>query len=340
MKKPGIAVDFSSRMLALGEELTAKAGDCWSMLGCAANAGLPADSEDNAHGKGVLCVIGAKRSWVPTLGEIVWEIPKPQEDQGYYAYVCRIDDGRQIGYVRVPDYTHSCDAVNVFREIIARFEDTTTAMVLDQVDNNGGSMFQMYALLGMLTDKSLSLPQHQITIDEESAAIAADIIERARMGDEEVSPERVAYARFVLSEKAAGRGTGKNPSNPVYLEGVPEILPAEVHYTKKIVVLINELTCSAGEFLAATLQDNKRATLFGQRTAGAGGCQKRIDPKREWGLQLDYTFTLTWTIARRTNGEYIENRGVHPDVLCGVTREDFMHEFSDYKHRLLATVCA
>jgi hypothetical protein len=52
------------------------------------------------------------------------------------------------------------------------------------------------------------------------------------------------------------------------LNGVAEILPAKNPYTKKIVVLINELDFSAAEFLAAILQDNKRATLFGESTGG------------------------------------------------------------------------
>ncbi len=57
--------------------------------------------------------IGAKRSWVPVIGEIEWEIPKEKETIAYYAYICRIGDGRQIGYVRVPDYNASKDAGNV-----------------------------------------------------------------------------------------------------------------------------------------------------------------------------------------------------------------------------------
>lgn len=322
-------VDFPNHILTLGAELTTKVGDRWLMVGpAAADAGIGARGQDNPY------AIGAKRSWVPTLGEIVWEIPKPLEDQAYYAYVCRVSDGRQIGYVRVPDYEHPSDTINVFAEaIVRRFEDTTAAMVFDQINNNGGSMFQMYSLLEILTDRTLALPQHQITIGDEDVALANDIIERARLG-EEVPPGRVDYSRFVVAEKAAGRGTGSNLSNPVYLDGVAELEPAKIHYTKKIVVLINELTFSAGEFLAAILQDNKRATLFGQRTAGAGGC---VRPFHHEGL-APFDYTLTVTIARRTNGEYIENKGVQPDVICGETVEDIRQGHADYRRALLATI--
>ena len=140
----------------------------------------------------------------------------------------------------------------------------------------------------------------------------------------------------MLSERAAGRGIGSKPSNPVYLEGLAEILPAKNHYTKKIVVLINELTFSAGEFLAAILQDNNRATLFGVRTAGAGGCAKRYTLPSFAQFGIDYG-TLTWTIAWRTNGQPIENIGVHPDVKYSLTAED-IRSGADYRQALLATI--
>lgn len=341
-------MDFPQRMFALGAEFSAKVGDVWSMVGpesgtppTVPHAGTPEPDDDFYRNNPY--AIGAKQSFVPVLGEIVWELPKARADDApFSAYVCQVSDSRQIGYVRVPHYTYNEDAVDVFAELIARFESTTAAMVLDQVNNRGGSMFHMYAILSTLTDRALVLPQHQITIDEDDAAIAAETVEDAEAGeavpsDERPSPELVAYSRFVLSEIEAGRGTSDRLTNPVHLGGVAEVLPAKNHYTKKIVVLINELDFSAAEFLAAILQDNKRATLFGERTAGAGGCVKRITIPNQLGI--DY-FTLTWTIARRTNGQPIENIGVHPDVSYSATAEDLRSGYANYRQALLATINA
>ena len=229
-------------------------------------------------------------------------------------------------------------------EVIARFEGTTTAMVFDQVDNPGGSMECMYGILSTLTDRALALPKHQITIDEDDAAIASKTVALAEAGeavpsDERPSPELVDYSRFVLSEVKEGRGTGRKPTNPVHLWGVAEILPAKIHYTKKIVVLINELTFSAAEFLAAILQDNKRATLFGERTAGAGGCVRRISPPNSSLFGIEY-ITLTWTLGWRTNGQPIESIGVQPDVRYSATVEDFRSGYADYRQALLAIISA
>jgi uncharacterized protein YjbI with pentapeptide repeats len=297
--------DFARRMFALG---TNRKNNDFLMV--RANAREPGHTPNPFE-------LGAKHSWVPIIGDVVWKISEEDEEKGYFAYSFRIDDRRQVGYIRVPDYNQSEDAIDVFEQLILRFQDTTEALIIDQVNNPGGSMFQMYALLSILTDRPLPVPLHQITINDDAVAVAADVIANA---DEE-PPERVAYSRLVLSEKAAGRGTGERLSYPLYLEGVERVLPAKNHYTKKIVVLINELTFSAGEFLAAMLQDSRIATLFGFETAGAGGCVKKFVLPSSRRLLIE-SINLTWTIARRTNGDTLEDNGVRPDVEYETTVED------------------
>jgi C-terminal processing protease CtpA/Prc len=302
------------------------------------DGGTPSPSDDFHRNNPY--AIGAKQSFVPALGEAVWEPPEEvAANSPFSACIYQVSDGRQIGYVRVPHYTYNEDAVNAFAELIARFESTTSAMVLDQVNNRGGSMFHMYAILSTLTDRALALPQHRLALNEDDAAMASEKVAQAEAGegvpsDERPSPNEVAYSRFVLSEIEAGRG---RLTNPVHLCGVAEILPAEIHYTKRIVVLINELDFSAAEFLAAILQDNKRATLFGERTAGAGGCVRRIAVPNQFGV--DY-INVTWTMAWRMNGQPIENKGVRPDVRYSVTVEDLQSGYASYRQALLATIRA
>jgi hypothetical protein len=333
MSDPTTEVNFSRRMVALGTEFTSKLGDRWSMV--------------TPQSESLSPVFGTKWTFVPPLGEIVWELPEELASTvPFSAHVCQTPDRRQIGYVRIPHYTPDEKAVDVFEEIIARFERTTTAMVLDQVNNPGGSMFYMYALLSTLADRRLELPKHQIRISDDELAVAADTVELAEAGvkvpaEERPSPELVAYSRCVLSEAEAGRGRSIDgePTHPMYLGGVTEILPAKNHYTKKIVVLINALTISAGEFLAAILQDNRRATLFGEHTAGGGGCAKRFsDPALERaGIQ---SLLLRWTLAWRTNGTLIEGVGVQPDVSYTETIDDLQWGYKGYRQALMATIDA
>lgn len=313
-------LDFSTRMFRLGEEFKEKLGDRWSAVNPKANIFIPKELE---------------KSFVPALGKIVWELPRDvAKHVSFSARIYEISDGRHVGYVRVPHYDYDEDTIREFSKVIGNFENSTAALVFDQVNNPGGSMIHMYAMLSFLTDRSLSVPKHQFTLSDEDASMASDIVQRAEAGDDTVSRENLAYSRFVLSEIAAGR---KRLTNPGFLAGVKEVVPENVHYTKKIIVLNNERTFSAGEFLAAILQDNKRATLFGQRTPGAGGCAKRFEIPGGKDLGIE-SITITWTIGWRTSGQPIENLGVHPDVSYPITVEDLRSGYSGYRKALLEAI--
>lgn len=278
--------------------------------------------------------MGNRRSFVPVLGEPLWQ-PASSENFPFFAYISRLDDGREIGFVRVPEYTYDQQAAEQFEELIARFESRTSAMVLDEVNNPGGSMLQMYAILATLTDRALSVPLHEMNLDQDEIDEASRLLEDVEDG-EPVPPYLVAYSRWVLSEVKAGRAHNTKPG---YLQGIPEVLPAETHYTKKIVVLINELTFSAGEFLAAILQDNGRATLFGIRTPGAGGCTRFHATDDIGGKEFRIDgINLRWTLAWRSNGEAIEHKGVRPDVKYSPTEEDLRYGFRAYREALLAAI--
>jgi len=86
-------------------------------------------------------------------------------------------------------------------------------------------------------------------------------------------------------------------------------------YAKPLVVLVDHGTRSAKEWLAWTLQQSKRATLVGQRTAGA-----------ELALQtfpLGPGFLLELAVQDLAlNGVRLEGRGVDPDVVLTGTPSD------------------
>jgi len=329
-------LDFS-QILRLGAKFNARFGDCWSAVG-PEQPPVPGTWESE-HG----FAIGGRRSFVPALGKTVWELPQARAARvPFLARIYQLDNGQEIGYVRVPHYNYDESALEEFAELIGHFEEATEALVLDQVNNRGGSMLCMYAILSCLADRPLIPPKHELSLGEDEVAMAYDTLELAEIGeevppDERPSPQEVAYSRFVLSEIEAGRGLGRGKTKPTFLFGVSEILPAQNHYTKGMVVLINKLTFSAPEFLAATLQDDKRAMLFGQRTPGAGGCVKRFAPPLSRELGISY-IPVTWTFARRTNGQPIENIGVHPDVSYEITADDLSSGFRGYRQALLTAI--
>ena len=277
--------------------------------------------------------IGGQLSFVPSLGrELSTPLPPSKETIRATARIYALEDGRRVGYLRIPSYRHEVQAARDVARVIARLDDETDCLVLDQLNNPGGSIFEMYQVLSHLATSPLVPPEHLFNFDQEDEETAKRIIFRANIG-QDVVVELLVYSRFVLEEIAAGR---QKLSNPGYPGGISVIEPAEATYTKPICVLIHEMTFSAAEFLAATLQDHGRATLFGARTPGAGGLVRwHAAPHNGLGL-LGYT--MTWTVARRVGGEVIQNVGVEPDFHYEPTFEDVTGGYSGYREAVLAAI--
>ncbi len=92
-------------------------------------------------------------------------------------------------------------------------------------------------------------------------------------------------------------------------------------YDGPLVILVNGLSASASEFLAAALQDYHRAIIVGSRTYGKGIGQEvfslqpgkpeftALNADQRWGYA-----SITTTRMYRINGKSIQARGVIPDI--------------------------
>ncbi|MDD9950204.1 MAG: protease-like activity factor CPAF [Zetaproteobacteria bacterium] len=289
--------------------------------------------------------LGARKSFVPTLGEVVWQTP---EQSFFHAYVYKSGE-KNIGYIRIPAFYNRVAPNRVFAEAFAtlmqKFQQETDALIIDQVNNSGGSGFYMYALLSMLTDQSLATPRHRFKLTQADVRasinalkilkyIKTDAQARMYLGNEiEGYPVSMvfvgmyqSYCRFIVDQWQQK----KTLTDPYHLFGVDYINPytqADKRYTKPLLVLINELDFSAADFFPAILQDNQRAHLLGVRTAGAGGYVESYASPNKYGL--DY-FSVTGSLASRLDGTSIENSGVTPDTELRFTVADLRGGFTDY----------
>ena len=294
--------------------------------------------------------LGGRDSFLPPLGKKTWE---SAADDIYSAYVYQLPDGRSIGYVRIASYEvdDANAAVAEFAGLMKRFQESTDALVIDQVNNPGGSVFYMYALASMLTDQPLTTPKHHVAITQDDVASAVQFLQTEPLVKNDATAKKVLgeaqdgypvdymfyrhmvdYSRFIVSQWNAG----KTLTDPTFLDGVDMINPSPAaQFTKPIVLLINELDFSGGDFFPATLQDNKRATLFGTRTAGAGGFVRSVKYPNNVGVA---GFSMTGSIAVRADHQPIENLGVRADVQYAPTAADLQNGFKDYVKNVDATV--
>jgi hypothetical protein len=297
---------------------------------------LEGETAEDSHGMGV------RKTFTPALGPKVWE---SADTDMFHAYIYKTPDRKLIGYVRIPSYGMKDNkaAAEEFSKIIGRFEQATDGLVIDQVNNPGGSVLYLYALASMLATEPLATPLHRVTItpsDVTEALAAIKLLEPVKT-DEEAKKAMPDYgsegfpvgyqsaqfvlniSRFIVSEWDAGRRF----TNPTYIGGVNRINPAPTHYTKPILILVNSLDFSGGDFFPAILQDNKRVTVMGTRTAGAGGYVLRHTIPNNVGVAA---FTCTGSIAERVNKDPIENLGVKPDIEYKLTENDYAKGYVDY----------
>lgn len=285
-------------------------------------------------------VIGGKESFIPALGTVLWSAPAESE---FKAYMYLNDEGKIVGYVRIPSYvpSSSVKAVSDFAEIVDKFEGVTQGLVIDQVNNPGGSVFYLYALVSMLSNQPMVTPRHEMAIDPREVTEAVGIIkELSEVRNDEDAKKAIGnlggipatyqiarflvqYAQFIVDEAKAGRRL----SSPYWIAGVDHINPSSTRYTKPILILVNELDFSGGDFFPTIMQDNKRATIMGTRTAGAGGYVNETQYYNQLGVDL---FTCTRSIAHRVDGNPIENLGVTPDIAYSLKASDVQGGYRDY----------
>ena len=80
-----------------------------------------------------------------------------------------------------------------------------------------------------------------------------------------------------------------------------------------LVVLVDRLSASASEILAAAIQDYGRGVVVGQRTFGKGTVQNIYQIRRR-GEETPGRLTLTMGKYYRVTGESTQHRGVAPDI--------------------------
>ena len=284
--------------------------------------------------------VGARVTFTPDLGTKIWE---SADDNVFNAYIYQNEEGKLIGYVRISAYVVDdyVKAVADFAKIIKRFEATTQAMVIDQVNNPGGSVFYLYTLASMLSDQPLKTPRHRMSITQADVQEALKMIEALKsvkndedakkvLNDFDGYPVSYEFARFTLSYAqffVDQWNAGHKLTEPYWIAGVDHINPGAVNYTKPILLLVNNLDFSGGDFFPTILQDNQRATILGARTAGAGGYVNDITIPNNIGVA---GFRCTESIAERVNGNPIENLGVTPDIAYEMSADDYTKNYAPY----------
>lgn len=293
-----------------------------------------------------------EKGFLPPLGKVLWETDINNE---IYAYLYLHPSGKKVGYLFLSTFDESgANADKIMDEIIdimKRFNTSADALVFDITNNTGGNLTFMYAVLSVLTNKPLKVPSHSELLIQEDvlrAAVLYNMLSHVSPDDLNKSEKQETLSGYCFDAKVLKQilsyasnlmkvwESGDRMTEPHYLFGIDEVMPhPKVQFTKPIMVLTNEYNFSCADFFPAILQDNKRATIFGRKTAGAGGYVRGYPYLSRFGVK---GFTLTASIAYRLNGDPLENIGVTPDNPYEITTNDLQKNYVDYVQKVNNTI--
>ena len=266
---------------------------------------------------------GSTRIAIPTDATMVIEKP-------FVAYYHSTPKGN-VGYLRIPHYNPQNEKSGAF-EYNVRFaqyeyaisvlEKNTVGLVIDQDHNCGGSVDFVHQVIGFFMSKTFQPLQFQLLGTKEQFLLYKNWMEsRPPYTAERIYLERV----FELVRAAWESGTFMTPKTA--LDGVPEVRPNAVVYTKPVLILIDEMAGSGGDAFPALMQGFGRAKLLGNATMGAGGHVRELPPLYYSQIGL----RLTKSLFFRPDGLAVENRGAEPDFAYVPSRDDFMYGYRNYQ---------
>jgi hypothetical protein len=237
------------------------------------------------------------------------------ESASYPAYVfpVEINENKMVmmGYIMVDTFSPNRDPIPELKLTLQKMQKLGVQdLVIDTINNGGGSLILLMQMAQALSNKLVAQPALQIGLNEGWI----DSIEDASFSAPS-DGEKVLYQRL-LKEMLAYKAQGLRitPKESAYSLNVLVPWAIKPHRELKkdfnIVLLVNEMCASACDIFAGVLQDNKMATLVGERSMGAGGNVVNYWQSPNTNMDLHQTESL----LVRTNGEYIENVGVTPEV--------------------------
>lgn len=235
-------------------------------------------------------------------------------------------NGHKIGFIRIPSYgpTNVTAALSAFQSEMAYFQANTEGLVIDDMRNPGGDVGYLNAIVSYLMPAKWRIITFELRATSEWVnAVSGAMVSAASAGAPQSYLDLLQLIKNeVVAANAAQRGCTKPiPLDDVTIDRDPAMDSKGnvIAYTKPLIVLVDEMSASAADAFAATIQDNARGPLVGWRTMGAGGS---VEGWEAGTYSLGYT-TVTESLMNRKSpvvtaeyptAPYVENIGVRPDI--------------------------
>ena len=249
-------------------------------------------------------------------------INRPGEPVFYYLGTFMTTGNVRVGFLRIPSMSPPSSAIALAQldRAMAYFTANTDALVVDVMRNPGGLVSFVEAVSQRLIPYQFNALGFEIRATAAWLFSFASQLNAAR-ANPSTPAEVLANLEANFNEVMEAFGENRGRSAPVSLNstGSLQLQPVAGAYAKPILMLTDEFSASGGDALPAILQSNKRATLFGWRTMGAGGSVVGYSGP----AFTESFFRITVSLMNRGHivttpdfppAPYIENIGVRPDI--------------------------
>ncbi len=187
---------------------------------------------------------------------------------GTYEY-----DGLKIGFLRIPSYSpaSSITAISQLEAEIQYLQQNTDGLIVDEMRNPGGSVSYCDSVLQRLIPTVFRTIGFEIRATSTWLQSVSATYEVAKILGAQDWVQAFLKRNVEWMTQANGEMRGRTQPMSLNSTGSIDLLPADIVYSKPLMVLVDEMSASGGDAFAAVMQDNKRGPLFGYRTMGAGG---------------------------------------------------------------------
>jgi C-terminal processing protease CtpA/Prc len=230
-----------------------------------------------------------------------------------------------IGYLRIPHYSFP-DANVAFKQYeyaINLLEKNTVGLVIDQDHNCGGSIEFLHQMMTLLMTEPFAPLQFQLMASKASYQSFAKWMINYRPYTIELDENK----KVIELIKDTWLNSDDYLTKKTSISGEELRYPNHIHYTKPIIVLIDEMSGSGGDAFPALMGGYGRAKLLGTRTMGAGGHVEAITPLTNSQVRIDMTKSMFF----RPDGVPVENNGAVPHIPYKHTLNDFKYGYLEYQ---------
>lgn len=238
-----------------------------------------------------------------------------------------------VGYLRIPHYTPDPKPGTTIRQYevffrkyewaVSELEKNTVGLIIDQDHNCGGSIEYMHQLISLFAVKPFKPMQFELRASKSEYLGYVKSLKEEVIANSIDEKRGQKVADLILNSWKDNRYLTPQTS----IGGADFVQPNFVHYTKPILILIDEMSGSGGDGFPAMMQGIGRATLFGTRTMGLGGHVENMPALWNSGINVRMTKSLFY----RPDGVPVENNGAHPDIPYTITRDDFVDQYRGYQ---------